>query len=279
MTADATHVALQKQVSGSSFYAGMRVLPKAERDAMYAIYGFCRLVDDIADDQIGDRPSRMAALDVWRHDLDSLYAGGDPRQAALVAEAVHRFGLKRNDFESVIDGMAMDVSHDIRWPPMSTLELYCDRVASAVGRLSVRVFGMDETPGIELAHHLGCALQLTNILRDVDEDASIGRVYLPVEAIRAAAIPLTTPVEVVNSPHIDAACRAVAAIAHDHFSTARNLLATRPRGHLIAPRLMEAAYARVLSRTEHAGWAPPRRRVTVSKIGLLWTVMRLLVTR
>ncbi len=279
MNPDATPAALQQQVSGSSFYAGMRVLPKAEREAMYAIYGFCRLVDDIADDQQGNREGRMQALDAWRADLDSLYAGGPPGQAALVAEAVKRFKLDRADFEAVIDGMAMDVDRDIRWPPMAELDLYCDRVASAVGRLSVRVFGMDEAPGIELAYHLGRALQFTNILRDVDEDAEIGRVYLPAEAITAAGIPFTTPLEVVADPRIDAACRSLAATAHEHYRRAHALLATRPRGHLIAPRLMEAAYAKVLQRTEAVGWKPPRRRVKVSKLALLWTVARLWLTR
>jgi phytoene synthase len=279
MNPDATPAALQQQVSGSSFYAGMRVLPKAEREAMYAIYGFCRLVDDIADDQQGNREGRMQALDAWRADLDSLYAGGPPGQAALVAEAVKRFALDRADFEAVIDGMAMDVDRDIRWPPMAELDLYCDRVASAVGRLSVRIFGMDEAPGIELAFHLGRALQLTNILRDVDEDAEIGRVYLPAEAITAAGIPFTTPLEVVADPRIDAACRALAATAHDHYRKAHAVLAARPRGHLIAPRLMEAAYAKVLRRTEAVGWKPPRQRVKVSKLGLLWTVAWLWLTR
>lgn len=279
MNPDATPAALQQQVSGSSFYAGMRVLPKAEREAMYAIYGFCRVVDDIADDQQGNREGRMQALDAWRVDLDSLYAGGPPGQAVLVAEAVRRFNLDRADFEAVIDGMAMDVDRDIRWPPMAELDLYCDRVASAVGRLSVRIFGMDEAPGIDLAYHLGRALQLTNILRDVDEDAGIGRVYLPAEAITAAGIPFTTPLGVVGDPRIDIVCRALATTAHEHYRKAHALLATRPRGHLIAPRLMEAAYAKVLKRSEAIGWKPPRHRVKVSKLGLLWTVARLWLTR
>lgn len=279
MTSDASSAALQKQVSGSSFYAGMRVLPKAEREAMYAIYGFCRLVDDIADDQQGNPKGRMAALDAWRADLDSLYAGGPAGQAALVADAVRRFNLDRADFEAVIDGMAMDVDRDIRWPSWAELDLYCDRVASAVGRLSVRVFGMDEAPGIELAYHLGRALQLTNILRDIDEDAGIGRVYLPAEAITTEGIPFTTPLEVIADPRIDEVCRAVAATAHDHYRKAHALLATRPHGHLIAPRLMEAAYAKVLHQTEAIGWKPPRHRVKVSKLGLLWTVARLWLTR
>ncbi|WP_066587111.1 presqualene diphosphate synthase HpnD [Sphingomonas pruni] len=267
------------QVTGSSFYAGMRVLPKAEREAMYAIYGFCRAVDDIADDQHGEREGRAAALDGWRRDLDSLYAGGDPGQAILVAEAVRRFDLDRADFDAVIDGMAMDVAGDIRWPAMAELDLYCDRVASAVGRLSVRVFGMPREPGIELAHHLGRALQLTNILRDIDEDAEIGRVYLPAEALRAAGIALTTPAEVVADPRIDQAVRPLVTRAHDHYRAADTILAAGPNGHLIAPRLMEAVYSKLLKRMEVVGWAPPRRRVRVSKPALLWTVARLLVTR
>ena len=271
--------ALQKQLSGSSFYAGMRVLPKAEREGMYAIYGFCRLVDDIADDEQGTREERADALEAWRADIASLYAGGAHGRAALIADAVKRFDLAQEDFVAVIDGMAMDVARDIRWPPMAELDLYCDRVASAVGRLSVRVFGMDREPGIELAHHLGRALQLTNILRDVDEDAAIGRVYLPAEAITAAGIAFTTPHEVVNDPRIDSAARAVAATAHEHYDRARAVLAKRPRGHLLAPRLMEAVYAKTLRETEKVGWQPPRRRIKMSKPELLWTVVRLGLTR
>jgi phytoene synthase len=279
MNPDSTPAALQAQVSGSSFYAGMRVLPRAEREAMYAIYGFCRMVDDIADDEVGDRASRALALDGWRRDLDALYGAHDPGQAAFLAEAVTRFALQREDFEAVIDGMAMDVARDIRWPAMGELDLYCDRVASAVGRLSVRVFGMDEAPGIALAYDLGRALQLTNILRDIDEDAAIGRVYLPQEALVGAGIALTTPMEVIADPRIDAACRSVAKVAHAHYARAHAVLASRPRGHLLAPRLMEAVYSKVLARTETMGWAGPRTRVTMSKPALLWTVARLMVTR
>jgi phytoene synthase len=276
---DAPVTAPATQASGSSFYAGMRMLPKAEREAMFAIYGFCRAVDDIADDEQGDREGRALALDRWRRDLDALYAGGDPGQAVLVAEAVRRFGLDRADFEAVIDGMAMDVARDICWPAMAELDLYCDRVASAVGRLSVRVFGMPREPGLELAYHLGRALQLTNILRDIDEDAAIGRVYLSAEALSGAGIALTTPDEVVADPRIDQAVRPLVARAHDHYRAANAVLAARPAGHLIAPRLMEAVYSKLLKRMEIVGWSPPRQRVKVSKPALLWTVARLLVTR
>lgn len=262
----------------SSFYAGMRVLPKAEREAMYAVYDFCRIVDDIADDQQGDRAARRTQLDQWRRDLDALYAGGEAGQAAFLAEPVRRFALERADFEAVIDGMATDVDHDVRWPSEAELDLYCDRVASAVGRLSVHIFGMEHEPGVALAHHLGRALQLTNILRDIDEDAAIGRVYIPAEALAEAGIVPETPLQVAADPRMDVAARRVAARAHRHYREAAALLATKPKGHLIAPRLMEHAYAGVLRRMERVGWAPPRRRVRTNKLAVIWTVLRLLVT-
>ncbi|RZF65849.1 squalene synthase HpnD [Sphingomonas populi] len=279
MNPKATPASLQAQVSGSSFYAGMRVLPKAEREAMYAVYAFCRAVDDIADDQQGERAGRAVALEQWRDDIEALYAGRDPGQAALVADAVRRFDLQKDDFVAVIDGMAMDVAGDVRWPPFETLDVYCDRVASAVGRLSVNIFGMERATGVTLSHHLGRALQFTNILRDIDEDAEIGRVYLAGEHLGAAGIAFTTPRQVVDDPRIDAACRPLAAIAHDHYAKANAILATRPHGHLIAPRLMAAVYAPILSRMETAGWTAPRTRIRTNKPALILTALRLWLFR
>ena len=264
----------QSQASGSSFYAGMRVLPKAEREAMFAVYAFCRQVDDIADDLKGDRGDRRAALDAWRADIEALFAGLDPGRAAIVAEPTRRFHLDKGDFLAVIDGMQMDADEDIRAPDLKTLDLYCDRVASAVGRLSVRIFGMDHKPGLMLAHHLGRALQLTNILRDLDEDAGMGRLYLPRELLDQAGVTSSDPDAVVGDPRVDAACRALAARARSHYRVAEGVMATRPRGRLAAPRLMGAVYGRILDRTEKAGWAPPRRRPKLSKPELLWVLVR-----
>ena len=127
--------------SGSSFYAAMRILPAAQREAMFQIYSFCRQVDDIADSD-GPRDERLAALQQWREDIDALYRGQPPARLKDYVASVKTFGLKREDFLAIVDGMEMDVPADIRAPDMATLDLYCDRVASAVGRLSVRVFGM-----------------------------------------------------------------------------------------------------------------------------------------
>lgn len=275
MNPDTTPAALQAQVSGSSFYAGMRILPREEREAMYAIYGFCRIVDDIADDQGREQTGRAAELDAWRRDIDALYAGQAPGQAALVARAVERFGLDRADFHAVIDGMAMDVAGDIRWPDFETLDLYCDRVASAVGRLSVRIFGMNDADGLPLAHHLGRALQFTNILRDIDEDAAIGRVYLAREHLEAAGIDPVSPAQVAADPRLDAAARPLSVLAEAHFREAEAILKRRPRGHLVAPRLMAAVYAPILKRMSAQGWAPPRTRIKVNKPALILTALRL----
>jgi phytoene synthase len=130
-TADASSGAT---ASSSSFYAAMRILPRAQREAMFQIYTFCRYVDDIADSD-NPRPERLAALQQWRDDIDALYQGSAPERLRDYAISVRDFGLRREDFLAVIDGMEMDVLADIRAPDDATLDLYCDRVASAVGRL------------------------------------------------------------------------------------------------------------------------------------------------
>jgi phytoene synthase len=266
---------LKQATSRSSFYAGMRILPKAEREAMFAIYGFCRLVDDIADDQQGDRVERSALLDQWRKDVAALYTGGNPGQASFLTEAVQRFGLEQADFQAIIDGMQMDLDEDIRWPSFATFDLYCDRVASAVGRLSVRVFGMDREPGLALAHHLGRALQFTNVLRDIDEDAEIGRVYLPIEALQSAGIAPTNPHALCEDLRLDKAARWLAAKAEHHFAEADAILSAKPKGLLLAPKLMEASYSRILRALIEHGWHPPRTRISTNKPLLVLTALKL----
>ena len=259
--------------SGSSFAAGMRVLPKAEREAMHAVYAFCRIVDDIADEQGLPIAEQRVALEAWRGHVRALYAGGDPGPAAMLAGPVARYGLAEADFQAVIDGMQMDLE-GLRGPSMATLDLYCDRVASAVGRLSVKVFGMEDAAGRELAHHLGRALQLTNILRDVDEDAEMDRLYLPEELLAEAGVAARDPLAAVADPRVDGACRALAQVAETYYARAGQVLSSRPPGRLAAPRLMTAGYAGVLKNLLRRGWTPPRRRVRVNKAVLLWLLLR-----
>ena len=251
----------------------MRVLPRAQREAMFEIYSFCRQVDDIADSS-APCSERREQLQRWRADIDALYAGRPvPRTRGLVAP-VRDFGLRREDFHAVIDGMEMDVLEDIRAPDEATLDTYCNRVASAVGRLSVRVFGMEEQDGIALAHHLGRALQLTNILRDIDEDAAFGRLYLPKEALREAGINTTDPMAVLASPMLGAVCARLVERAREHFAQADKVMARSPRRCVRAPRIMGEAYRLILDSLVARGWSHPRRPIRLPRSRLLWIIMR-----
>lgn len=249
---------------GSSFYAAMRILPRAQRDAMFQIYSFCRHVDDIADSD-GPRPQRLRDLQQWRDDIDALYRGAPPPRLRDYPASVARFGLKREDFLAIIDGMEMDVPADIRAPDEATLDLYCDRVASAVGRLSVRVFGLPEADGLELAHQLGRALQLTNILRDIDEDAGIGRLYLPREGLARAGIASTDPLVVAQHPALPLVCAPLVERAILHFAAADAVMDRNRRRLVRAPRIMSKYYRSILQLLIARGFAPPRAPVRLGK--------------
>ena len=262
-----------RRASGSSFYAAMRVLPPERRAAVFEIYSFCRAVDDIAD-AAGPREGRLGELARWRADVDRLYAGTPPPRLAALAAPRERFALERADFRAIIDGMEMDVRTDIRAPDWVTLDRYCDCVASAVGRLCVNVFGMQRGDGVELAHHLGRALQLTNIMRDVDEDAALGRLYLPREALRAAGIELTEPDAVLSHARLADAVAPVMERAKGHFREADKVMARVPSRLVRTPRLMAEAYKILQRKLAARGWAPPRAKVGIGKLRLLWIVGR-----
>ncbi len=259
--------------SGSSFYAAMRILPRAQREAMFEIYSFCRQVDDIADSD-GPRPERLAALQQWRDDVDALYQGRPPERMKDYVSSVKTFGLKREDFLAIIDGMEMDVPQDIRAPDMATLDLYCDRVASAVGRLSVRVFGLPESDGILLAHHLGRALQLTNILRDIDEDAGLGRLYLPREGLLHAGITGDDPAKVIAERALPKVCLPLVERAKSHFEQADEIMKRNSRRVVRAPRIMSKYYRAVLELLIARGFAVPREPVRVNKMAKIAILLR-----
>jgi presqualene diphosphate synthase len=271
-----TSTPVAQTASRSSFYLGMRILPPAQREAMYEIYSFCRAVDDVADDP-GPREPRRRQLAQWRADIDAIYAGSPPPALGGLARAVRGFDLQREDLFAIIDGMDMDVIADIRAPDRATLELYCDRVACAVGRLSVRVFGMAHDAGRALAHHLGMALQLTNILRDLDEDASLGRLYLPREALQAHGIVATDPGAVLAHPALAKVCGEVVVLAEQHFRKARQIMAQNARRVVRAPRIMGEGYHVILEGLIARGFAPPRQRVRLPRVRLLFIVLRNLV--
>jgi phytoene synthase len=275
MTAEAATVTTNygTAASGSSFYAAMRILPREQRETMFQIYSFCRQVDDIADSD-GPRPERLAALQEWRDDIDALYQGRPPERLREYVASIKKFDLQREDFLAIVDGMEMDVPQDIRAPDLATLDLYCDRVASAVGRLSVRVFGLPQEDGILLAHHLGRALQLTNILRDIDEDAGLGRLYLPRESLADAGITETDPVKVANHPALPKVCAPLVARATEHFKKSDEIMARHPRHMVRAPRIMSKYYGAILRLLIARGFLAPRAPVRVTKVTRLGIVLR-----
>lgn len=261
------------RAKSSSFYLAMRILPRVQREAMFEIYSFCKAVDDIADGE-GPRDQRLARLAGWRGDIEAMYMGAVPAGLEKLAATAKQFGLRKDDFLAVIEGMEMDAESDIRAPSTDELDTYCDRVASAVGRLSVRVFGLDDDTGLPLAHHLGRALQLTNILRDIDEDAGFGRLYLPREALQLAGIKTTDPQAAIADANIGFACRFVVDRAREHFGKADEIMTRCPRKLVRAPKLMEVAYLKMLDEMVARGWARPRQRVRVSKTQLLGIALR-----
>jgi presqualene diphosphate synthase len=262
-----------QHAAGSSFYTAMKILPRAQREAMFEIYGFCRRVDDIADSD-APRAERLIELAAWRADVNALYAGQVPPRLAGLAQPMRDFDLAKEDFLALIDGMEMDAFDDIRGPSAAILDLYCDRVASAVGRLSVRVFGIEREAGKALAHHLGRALQLTNILRDLDEDAGVGRLYLPREALAKAGITTNDPKAALRSATLGQACAVLVARAREHFVQAEAIMARLPRRRVRAPRIMGLVYRAILDRLVARGWSAPRQPIRLARARLLWIVLR-----
>ena len=259
--------------AGTSFYRGMRILPPDRRAAMYAIYAFCRLVDDVADEP-GPIEAKRRGLSDWREAIAAVYQGEATTPITRVLRAaVDRYGLREVDFIAVIDGMQMDAETVIVAPSFATLDLYCDRVASAVGRLSVRAFGDDSPAADAVAFHLGRALQLTNILRDVAEDAERGRLYLPAEWLDDAQVP-RDPAALLAAPGLRALCERVAEAAHGHFRAAHARMDACNRRAMRPARLMAATYAALLSALETRGWDMLSCPVKVPKWRKLWIAAR-----
>lgn len=249
--------------SGTSFYQGMKILEPARRDAMYGIYAFCRVVDDIADDE-GALDAKRVELDAWRGRIAALYRGeASEAITRTLLSAVSAYALREADFLAVIDGMEMDAGAPMIAPTLAELDLYCDRVASAVGRLSVRAFGETSPVGDEVAYALGRALQLTNILRDVGEDAERGRLYLPAEFLIQAKIPLDSAA-VLAAPALPQVCARVAAMAEQKFADADAAMARCNPRAMRPARLMAASYRPLLGilRAQNFNYAGPRARLS-----------------
>jgi presqualene diphosphate synthase len=260
--------------AGTSFFWAMRRLPAHRRKGVFAVYAFCRDVDDIAD---GDLPldRKRILLDAWRQEIESLYGGTShhPISHAL-AEPARTFDLKKADFLAVIDGMEMDAYPRVRIADLDELTLYCDRVAGAVGRLCVRIFGLGDAEGILLSADLGQALQLTNILRDIVEDAARDRVYLPADLLVLAGAGGDGVEDIVTAPGLPALCDKLAAKAEQHFDGAAVIIA---KADPVAARpavMMMHVYHRILAKLQKRGWQSLEQDVGPSRLEKIMIAVR-----
>lgn len=262
--------------SASNLALAFCLLPKPKRDAMCALYAFCREVDDAADDESAPVAQRRAQLAAWRDDVRRA-CEGDPPTLPVVRElqpVIREYRLPFVSFDDILKGCEMDLE-SMRHRDFAELELYCYRVASAVGLLSIRVFGFTNPQCVDYATHLGHALQLTNILRDVHEDAQRGRIYLPLAELRRCQV---SEDEILRGEfsrrYRDLAAR-VAEQARSHYQRARELLPAEDRRAMVAAELMGAVYWRLLwklERREFNVFGPDR--VRLSRPHKLWLILR-----
>lgn len=275
---DTTYVTTLVKASGTSFYHGMKILPAARRDAMYAVYAFCRVVDDIADEETTDFASKQAELEDWRQRIEALYTSGEtdgPIPRALLS-VIRDYHVRKEDFIALIDGMEMDAGAPIIAPSLGSLDLYCDRVASAVGRLSVRIFGDSSSMADDVAHALGRGLQLTNILRDVPEDAARGRIYLPAEFLDEAGV-TKDPADILNAHGLPEVCHRVADMAAQNFERANAAMAKCDQTAMRPARMMEESYKPLLDILRQRNFDYSQGRVSLPKWRKLMLAARLLV--
>jgi phytoene synthase len=254
----------------SSFGGGMAAARGEARRALFAVYAFCRIVDDIADGAMPEAEKR-AQLQQWRRKLEQ----PDCPVSRELAWARIAFTLPLAECHAMLDGMEADAGPSRRIADAAALELYCRQVAGSVGALAVRIFGAAEAEPFGIA--LGRALQLVNILRDIDEDALRDRLYLPQDALQAAGLAEAPAVRMVADPRLAGVAAALAGQAAAAFAAAEALRPPQHRAALRPAGLMLEGYRRLLERMVAQGFAAPRRRVrlgTADRLGLLlrsWT--------
>ncbi|MHA1114021.1 MAG: presqualene diphosphate synthase HpnD [Alphaproteobacteria bacterium] len=266
--ADRRAVRLLVSRSGSSFLWPMRLLGRERRAALHAVYACCRELDDIADgeDSLAERRTRLAE---WAAEIDAAFEGRPhwPVGRALAA-AVRRFALAVEDMREVVRGMEMDLEERMRAPSREELALYCRRVAGAVGLLTVAILDCRDADSRAFALALGEAMQITNILRDLEEDAARGRLYLPREFLADAGIDTTDPEDVLRHPAIAEVCARLAEAAHQRYDDAARLLAACDRRRLRLAVMLMLVYRPLLDRLGADGWRFPRRRARPGPVSI-----------
>ena len=255
---------LVTKASGSNFYYAFLFLPKPKREAIYAVYAFCRLSDDLVDEaKTGGDPA--AALTRWRTELDAYFRDsvGHPVIVA-VGQAARRFSIPKTHFEELLNGMEMDLTRT-RYATFEELYSYCYRVASVVGLICIEIFGYQNPRTREFAVRLGIAFQLTNILRDLSVDAERGRIYLPQDELRKFGY---SEDELLAGRYNNAfveLMRFQCERARDYFRTAMAALPPEDRRSLLAAEIMRAIYYRLLLKIEQERYNVFRANIALPK--------------
>jgi phytoene synthase len=259
---------------GSSFFWATQLLPVSRRETMYILYAFCREVEDLADREASPSVKRALFSD-WRSEIASLYAG-QPRHwlTRALSNAIRQYGLRSEDFVAVIDGGEMNLPSDMKGPSLIELDLYCERVAVAAARLSMRIFGEETSAGEQVAAELGRALQLTIILRDLHKDAGRKRLYLPRELLHAHGILTPIPEWVLAQPALAGVCRDLALIAEGHYAAAAKAIAACPRQTMRPAAVLLGIYHALLHELLARGWRNPADPVRIPAWRKLSLVVR-----
>ncbi|MGE5104776.1 MAG: presqualene diphosphate synthase HpnD [Betaproteobacteria bacterium] len=259
--------------SGSSFYYSFRLLPPERRRAITALYAFCREVDDVVD-EVSDPGVARVKLAWWRTEVDAIYDGTPHHPVAIaLATAVARYGLARQQLQTVIDGMQMDLEK-ARYLDFVELETYCDRVAGAVGLLSAEIFGYEEAATRDYARKLGIAFQLTNIVRDVGEDARRGRIYLPQEDLARFGVQASDILRAHATPAFVELMRFEVDRAQRFYDDALGSLPARDRHAQRTGLAMAAIYRTLLDEIARDGYRVLDRRVALTPLRKLWIATR-----
>ena len=268
------HVARVVKQAQSSFIWGMRILPAKRRRAIYALYAFSREVDNIVDEP-GDPAVKREALAGWRTEIENLYAGIPSHPVThVLLKAVDAFELPKEEFAALIDGMETDAAPALRFAGMDNLLTYCRRVAGSVGVLCIHIFGASQAPGPAMAVELGQAFQLTNILRDLAEDAKRNRLYVPQSMLDTYGIPGDCPATALRHPGITAVCENLAALAWRSYNRADELMSQLGWWRMRPPALMRTIYQPLLSRMEQRGWTRLEKDVSMTKLQKTGMILR-----
>jgi len=255
--------------SGSSFYYSFLFLPAEKRKAITALYAFCRVVDDVVDD-CTDPTVAESKLNWWRQEIERMYEGNaeHPVTQSLYT-ALNQFDLHKDYFNEIIDGMQMDL-HISKYNNFHDLSLYCHRVAGVVGLLAAEIFGTSHRDTLKFAENLGMAMQLTNIIRDVREDAFLGRVYLPEEDLQSFNVKLSDLHHPVTTDAVKSLLAFQVNRAEEYYQKAFSLLPKQDRYHQLSSLIMAEIYRTLLKEIKDDGYQVLEHRVKLTPLRKLW---------